>query len=322
MHDQPTFHEGERAVQARAGSLERMSELGPRVVRDHMPDQHRELFHQLPTLLVGGLDAMGQPWATVLAGAPGFVHTPDAHHMRIGALPGADDPLADALRLGAPLGLLGLQPHTRRRNRMNGRVVALHADGFTVRVDQSFGNCPQYIQAREPESVARAPGPAEIHGACLTGAARALLDRADTLFIASAAPHAGEPGAATSQGVDVSHRGGLPGFVRIADDGDTSVLTVPDHRGNFFFNTLGNLAARPQAGLLCVDPTTGDVLQIAADAAIVWDPAEVAAVPGAERLLRLRVGSHRWRPGALPLRWSAPQYAPQFASLVASPGAR
>ncbi|MCU0941669.1 MAG: pyridoxamine 5'-phosphate oxidase family protein [Hydrogenophaga sp.] len=314
MHDTPTFHDGERALQARAGSLDRMTTMGPRVVRDHMPDQHRELFHKLPTLLLGGLDGSGQPWASMLVGTPGFVQTPDARHMRIGALPGQDDPLADTLQPGAPLGLLGLEPHTRRRNRMNGRVVALDAGGFTVRVDQSFGNCPQYIQAREPEWVTREAPPAQDHGARLTDAARALLDRADTLFIASAAPHAGEAGAPTHQGVDVSHRGGLPGFIRIADGDGASVLTLPDYRGNFFFNTLGNLLARPQAGLLCVDPATGDVLQIAADATIVHDAAEVAAVPGAERLLRLRVRHHRWRPGALPLRWSAPQFAPQFGS--------
>ncbi|HSX93174.1 MAG TPA: pyridoxamine 5'-phosphate oxidase family protein [Hydrogenophaga sp.] len=317
MHDTATFHDGERAMQARAGALERLTAIGPRVVRDHMPDQHRELFEKLPTLVVGSLDAAGQPWASLLAGPPGFVRTPDARHLRVNARPDADDPLAPALALGAPLGLLGLEPHTRRRNRMNGRVVDDGAEGFTVRVDQSFGNCPQYIQAREPEWVPHAPLPAQRHGARLIEPARALLARADTVFIASAAPRAGSGsgGEEPSQGVDVSHRGGLPGFVRVHDDEGpqgASVLTLPDYRGNFFFNTLGNLLARPQAGLLCVDPGSGDVLQLAAEASLVWDGPELAATPGAERLLRLRVVSHLWRPGALPLRWTAPQFAPQF----------
>jgi len=317
MHDTATFHEGERAMQARAGALERLTAIGPRVVRDHMPDQHRELFEKLPTLVVGSLDAAGQPWASLLAGRPGFVHTPDERHLSVNARPGADDPLATALAVGAPLGLLGLEPHTRRRNRMNGRVVSDGADGFTVRVDQSFGNCPQYIQAREPEWVPHAPQPAQRHGGRLIEPARALLARADTVFIASAAPRAGSGSGSneTNQGVDVSHRGGLPGFVRVHDqDGaeGASVLTIPDYRGNFFFNTLGNLLSRPQAGLLCVDPGSGDVLQLAAEASIVWDGPEVDATPGAERLLRLRVVSHLWRPQALPLRWSAPGFAPQL----------
>lgn len=303
-------------MQARAGALERLTAIGPRVVRDHMPDQHRELFEKLPTLVVGSLDAAGQPWASLLAGPPGFVHTPDERHLSVNARPGADDPLASALAVGAPLGLLGLEPHTRRRNRMNGRVMSDGAEGFTVRVDQSFGNCPQYIQAREPEWVPQAPLPAQRHGARLIEPARALLASADTVFIASAAPRAGSGTDETNQGVDVSHRGGLPGFARVHDeDGPegASVLTIPDYRGNFFFNTLGNLLARPQAGLLCVDPGSGDVLQLAAEASIVWNGPEVDATPGAERLLRLRVVSHLWRPRALPLRWSAPEFAPQLA---------
>lgn len=317
MHDTGTYHEGERAMQARTGALERLTAIGPRVVRDHMPDQHRELFEKLPTLVVGSLDAAGQPWASLLAGPPGFVQTPDERHLRVNARPEAEDPLAAALALGAPLGLLGLEAHTRRRNRMNGRVVDDSAEGFTVRVDQSFGNCPQYIQAREPEWVPHAPLPVQRQGARLIEPARALLARADTVFIASAAPRAGSGSDEPSQGVDVSHRGGLPGFVRVADDGGpeaASTLTIPDYRGNFFFNTLGNLLARPQAGLLCVDPDSGDVLQLAAEASIVWDGPELAATPGAERLLRLRVVSHLWRPRALPLRWSAPEFAPQLAA--------
>lgn len=315
MNDTAPFHGGERALQARAGALERLAAIGPRAVRDHMPDQHRELFEKLPTLLIGGLDAAGQPWASLLAGPPGFLHTPDERHLRVAARPGADDPLAAALAPGAPLGLLGLEPHTRRRNRMNGRVVDSGAEGFTVRVDQSFGNCPQYIQAREPEWVPHAPLPAQRHGGRLSGPARALLARADTVFIASAAPRAGQGTDEAHQGVDVSHRGGPSGFVRVDDDdgrAGASTLTLPDYRGNFFFNTLGNLALRPQAGLLCVDPDSGDLLQLAAGAGIVWEGPELAAFPGAERLLRLRVTAHLWRPRALPLRWSAPQFAPQL----------
>ena len=35
-------------MQARAGVRERMAQLGPRVIRDHMPEQHRDFFAQLP----------------------------------------------------------------------------------------------------------------------------------------------------------------------------------------------------------------------------------------------------------------------------------
>ena len=138
-------------MQRAAGVDKRLAELGPRVLRDHMPEQHREFFEQLPLLFVCSLDAQQRPWASVLAGWPGFMATPDAKHLRVDALPRHGDPLRDGLALGADLGLLGIEPATRRRNRMNGTVVALDEAGFDVRVEQSFGNCPQYIQARSPQ---------------------------------------------------------------------------------------------------------------------------------------------------------------------------
>ncbi|MBX3607238.1 MAG: pyridoxamine 5'-phosphate oxidase family protein [Piscinibacter sp.] len=308
------FHPGETAVQERAGVRAQVESIGPRLIRDHMPDQHRELFGKLPTLLVGSLDAQDQPWASMLVGRPGFVSSPDARRLRIAARPDPHDPLADQLAVGVPIGLLGLEPATRRRNRMNGRVVALDAAGFDVAVEQSFGNCPQYIQTREPTWVvdAAAPSAAEHFGHALPAAAVALVQRADTLFIASAGPHPRRGGA---QGVDVSHRGGRPGFVRVqrlAQGGHR--LTLPDFRGNNLFNTLGNLAAHPTAGLLFYDPERGDRLQVAGRAELVWDGPELAAFAGAQRLLHVTVERGVWAPGALPLRWSPPGYASQLAA--------
>ena len=309
------FHAGERALQARAGAREIMAAAGPRVIRDFMPEQHRAFFAQLPFLLVGSLDADHQPWASVLSAPPGFAHSPDATHLRIDALPAAGDPLAGQLVPGASLGLLGIEPHTRRRNRLNGRVEALDGGGFMLAVQQSFGNCPKYIQAREPlfapEGGTTAP-PIE-RRAGLDAAARRLIARADTLFIASALPPqaaAGDEASPEAQGVDVSHRGGRPGFVRVDADG---TLTVPDFAGNRFFNTLGNLAVHPRAGLLFIDFETGELLHLTARAEIVWDGPEVAAFEGAERLLRLGVDTLLRRPAALPLRWGEAELSPHLA---------
>jgi predicted pyridoxine 5'-phosphate oxidase superfamily flavin-nucleotide-binding protein len=323
MTDEPgsaPFHTGELAVQERAGVREKIAVAGARMIRDWMPEQHRELFRKLPTLHVGSLDGERRPWASVLAGPPGFIAAPDEHHLRIAARPATGDPLGEHLRAGAPLGLLGLEPHTRRRNRMNGTVVARDDDAFTVRVEQSFGNCPQYIQARSPRWVADEPPPPVTRGAALNDAARALIARADTLFIASAS--AGARGGGGADGVDVSHRGGKPGFVRVDVEpaSGRATLTLPDFRGNNLFNTLGNVAAHPRAGLLFVDPERGDLLQLSGDAEIVWDGPELRAFDGAMRLLRVHIVEGRWRPGALPLRWSAPEYAPQLAATGHWPG--
>ena len=51
----PTFHAGELALWQRAGSLPLLTEAGPRVIRDYMPQQHRDFFAQLIFLLVGSV---------------------------------------------------------------------------------------------------------------------------------------------------------------------------------------------------------------------------------------------------------------------------
>lgn len=308
------FHAGERALQLHAGSREQMAVAGPRVIRDYMPDQHREFFAQLPFVVVGSLDANLQPWASVLAAPAGFAHSPDATHLRIDALPAAGDPLAGQLAEGAPLGLLGIEPHTRRRNRMNATVESLDATGFMLEVQQSFGNCPRYIQAREPVFVPARTGSESVQWLdTLDLEAQRLIGSADTLFIATAYPDevaAGDEADARSHGVDVSHRGGRPGFVRVDEGG---VLTVPDFNGNRFFNTLGNLLAHPRAGLLFIDYDNGDLLHVAATAEIVLDGLELAQFEGAERLLRLHVQHALRRPAALPLRWGDAQLSPHLA---------
>lgn len=309
------FHAGERAMQTRAGVRERAERMGRRMFRDFMPEQHRELFEALPYVVVGSLDRADRPWASILAGAPGFMRAPDERLLEIAARPLQGDPLAANLALGAPLGVLGIQLSTRRRNRMNGTVINADANGFSVFVRQSFGNCPQYIQARAHEAIATAttaaaPAP-RAETRLLSARAAALVRAADTFFIASASPRprAGE----LSEGVDVSHRGGKPGFVRVETIGGQTVLTAPDFAGNNAFNTLGNLAANPRAGLLFVDFTAGDVLSLTGSAEIVWDGPELARFAGALRLIKVRVDEGVWLENALPFRWSAPEPAPQLA---------
>jgi len=144
------FHSGEQAIQSRVGSRDRVEESGRRLIRDYLPDQHCQFFAQLPLFFVATVDEQGRPWASPLVGAPGFLHSPDPHLLHVAARPLCGDPLNETLRDGAAIGGLGIEFHTRRRNRVNG-TVALDPDGagFTLQVSQSFGNCPQYINARQ-----------------------------------------------------------------------------------------------------------------------------------------------------------------------------
>lgn len=292
----PTWHPGETLIQERVGVRQRMAEVGPRVIRPFMPDQHRAFFQQLPFLVLGSVDATGAPWATILEGPPGFLQSPTATTLDIAAASALDDPAGAGLNDGAAVGLLGIELHSRRRNRLNGTLTRT-AQGFQLAVEQSFGNCPRYIHPRDLRTTATAQSlPAAERLSTLDAAARLLIERADTCFVASYAEPNGQ------RQVDVSHRGGGPGFVRVGDDG---LLTLPDFSGNLFFNTLGNILLNGQAGLLFVDFARGDVLQLSGTAEVLFDTPEIAAFPGAERLWTFRPSSLVRRRGALALRWAS-----------------
>ncbi|MCU1762814.1 pyridoxamine 5'-phosphate oxidase family protein [Pseudomonas sp. 14P_8.1_Bac3] len=291
--DRSPWHAGEKQLQAHVGVGERMETLGRRVIRSEMPDQHRAFYRQLPFMLYGAVDAEGHPWASVLEGAPGFVASPEPTALQFNSLPGADDPAQ--LSDGAAIGLLGIELHTRRRNRLNGRVGALTEKGFEVTVEQSFGNCPQYIQLRQFRSVPLADPATRIaqHLNRLDDAAKAVITAADTFFVASYADVDGK------RSVDVSHRGGQSGFVQV----EGNRLTIPDFAGNLFFNTLGNLLLNPRAGLLFIDFNSGDLLHLSGRTEVILEGPQIEAFQGAERLWTFEVERVVRRPAALALRW-------------------
>jgi predicted pyridoxine 5'-phosphate oxidase superfamily flavin-nucleotide-binding protein len=296
---EPTFHAGEVELQREVGVAERMARIGPQVIRDHLPEQHRAFFGLLPFVIVGSVDATGQPTASLLAAPTGFVSSPDPTRLRFDALPSPGDPLFGNLEPGAALGVLGIQPHTRRRNRANGVVLSRDGAGFDLGVQQSFGNCPKYIQPREAVYVGSA-WRGELSAREGVGEReRELMARADTFFLASAHPGAAHMSHG-SQGVDVSHRGGPPGFVSFTGD---STFVIPDFKGNNFFNTLGNLRLSTHTGLLFMDFVSGDVLQIDAVAEIRAESHPFAGEQGTGRVVHFEVKRSRWFPRMSPLRF-------------------
>lgn len=302
------FHEGERELQRRAGKRDEIETIGRRIIRPFMPDQHRTFFSQLPFLVVGAVDQKGWPWASLISGRPGFIRSPDRTTLEVGALGVAGDPVRDAVREGAPLGLLGIEMHTRRRNRMNGRVQTLTDRGFSISVDQSFGNCPQYIQHRALEfvrsSLEAGEGGRSDTFSTLDEKARRLIVGSDMFFVSSFVPADDDP---ISQGVDVSHRGGRPGFVRV--DGNT--LTIPDFPGNNSFNTLGNFLLNPKAGLVFADFTTGELLSLTGTVTLLSeDHEEVKTFKGAERGWRFTLDHGVRLREALPFRAERGAFSP------------
>lgn len=297
------WHIGEKNIQTLLGVRERMETFGQKVIRDFMPDQHRQFYTQLPFILLGAVDSDNNPWATIIEGAPGFMHSPDAKHLTINCLPLNGDPLLANLQINSAVGMLGIELHTRRRNRLNGNISAINAQQFTVEVGHSFGNCPQYIQTRDfcfsETPKATFDGNIELLSQ-LDQAAIALINHSDTFFIASYADT--EHG----QQVDVSHRGGKPGFVHIQHN----VLTIPDFAGNLHFNTLGNLLINPKAGLVFIDFANGDVLQLTGSTEVIFEGDEIDSFQGAERLWRLHVNKIVRRKKLLALRFKLNEFSP------------
>lgn len=282
------YHRGERAAQALAGETERADHLG-RSFRDTVPAVAASFLAQRQLLVVGAADGAGRMWATVLAGEPGFISVPDEQTVSVAAMPRPGDPLRGAL--GGPavrVGTIALEPATRRRMRVNG--TARGGDlGFVVHAEQVFSNCPKYIQKRHPVQDAQAPqpGPARL-GVGLTTRQRIVVGTADTFFLATA----DRDGRA-----DASHRGGNPGFVETLSP---TALRWREYPGNGAYMTLGNLELNPRAGLVLPDWETGDLLLLTGEARTDWQ----------ERSVTFELAAVVELPGALPLRWSEPQYSP------------
>jgi predicted pyridoxine 5'-phosphate oxidase superfamily flavin-nucleotide-binding protein len=278
------WHEGERLLQRSVGLEQRMDEIGRKVIRSEMPDQHRSFFAQLPFAVFGAVDAQGLPWATLRAGAPGFLHSPDPRTLAMQLPRVPQDPADAGMDEGSAVGMLGIELHTRRRNRLNGTLHRGAGAEAALEVVESFGNCPQYITLRSTEQGVAGTQVKVLPA--LDDDAQWLIASAATFFVATYSDEG-------ARRVDVSHRGGEPGFVQMEEDGS---LLIPDYEGNRFFSTLGNILLNGKAGLVFVDFETGGLLQMSGDALLI--------INGDDRSWRFTPRKIIWRPEALPLRWS------------------
>lgn len=263
------YHRGELEVQRRAGVREEAERIG-RGVSTVLTPAAVEMMAEHRLAVAASLDAEGWVWASFLTGPAGFLRPVDRRLMLIGAHPRSSDPLSRNLEVRPELGLLAIDLSTRNRLRFNGRALHDPERGIFLAVDQVYGNCPKYIQARQFEAARPGPGdPQPLRSSLPDQRQRRLIAAADTFFIASSHPEGGP---------DASHRGGAPGFVRFLDE---RTLAFGDYRGNNMYNTLGNLVVQPRAGLLFPEFDSGATLQLRGTACLDWDPAVVASFRGA-----------------------------------------
>ncbi|MBL4864940.1 MAG: pyridoxamine 5'-phosphate oxidase family protein [Pseudomonadales bacterium] len=297
------FHQGEIAIQTKLQVHEKMQAFGMKVIRDFFPPQHRVFYQTLPYLFLGYADEEGWPWASLLHGERGFINTPNDKTLKVSTKLVSGDPLQRAMSVGRGFGVLGIDLETRRRNRLTAYCERVDENGFELKVNQTFGNCPKYIQTRHqqflPESEQR---PVVVESlSSLDESAIALIKESDTFFVATYYEKTGfSEGQQASEGADVSHRGGEPGFIKIRED---NTLVIPDYEGNKHFNTLGNILENAKAGLLFVDFEKGHLLSMTGRAEILWDSPDLADYPGAERLWTFKLHRAVRIENALPFRW-------------------
>ncbi len=260
-------HAGELLLQRRAGITK---PLGSARARPEIPPAAAAFLRAQRMLVIGSPDDRGRVWAGTLTGPEGFADPVGERLIEIGALPAG--PLSGLFEEDHDIGILGIEPATRRRMRANGRARR-EGDRLVVRTEQVYSNCPKYLQKREPTPAATlAKGPVTT-GDRLTRAQRRWIGTADTFFVATHVDGLGS---------DVSHRGGNPGFVRVAGD---RRLSWPEYPGNLMFMTLGNLRLNAACGLLFLDWESGHGLHLTGRAAIAGDGVafevdEVVEVPG------------------------------------------
>lgn len=290
------FHEGELAIQAKAGTTHMAERVGKGISNN--AQLYASFLEQLDFAVAGSVDKEGHVWATPLSGNAGFMSLEDNETLNIKTP--VDDRLSENLKADSRLGLLVLAPFTRRRLRLNGQA-SIQKDGLQLHTKEVFGNCPKYIQKRDLKHVEVRSQTTLTEGKDLTSEIKAWLKQADTFFITSNNPKGN---------LDVSHRGGQPGFIHV--EGNT--VLSPDYQGNMMFNTLGNIQENPQVGLVFIDFEKGHTLQLYGAASILWDDASKDAFIGAERVVSLNVEGYRMTQNAMPIRGNVLEFSPHNPS--------
>lgn len=296
--EQP-FHEGELAVQAKAGEAENAI-LNSRMIAASIMLPALPFMARQPWVILGGPDAEGHLWCSALVGEAGMVApNPAGTEVRFDlqkAPVHPANPLFAGLTPGRALGGLFIELATRRRLRVNGKVAGISPEQLHLAVEESFPNCPKFIQKRTFEGVSGKPAATleSRTGSSLGKIEQAWIQAADTLFLATFHPE---------RGADSSHRGGKPGFVAVVDG---TTLRLPDYPGNSLFQSFGNLEVDARMGMLIPDFGTGNLLHLSGTARVDWGVADPEGrTGGTGRFLTFRL--ERWAvtpPAAGSPRWS------------------
>lgn len=292
------FHSGEIAVQTRAGVRD-IAQRVSRVISSTLPPNVQYFLEIQSMVVIGSVDSNNRVQASVLTGNPGFIQALDERTIRIDAMTFDGDPLIENLKKRNEIGILAIDLVNRHRLKIKGEAQIKNGIIY-VTVKRAYAQCPKYIQAREAGSI-----PSESltrqniqHSENLSNDLQKFIATSDTFFIATYHEESG---------IDVSHRGGNPGFIKVLNQ---NKIVFPDYSGNSMFNTLGNISVNPGASLLFIDFQNGGTIQLTGEANIIWDGDRVLEFAGAERLVEFEICGVVHTSDAVPLKWQFHDYSP------------
>ncbi|CAM9415293.1 unnamed protein product [Chrysoparadoxa australica] len=251
-------------------------------------------FHQSRPreVYVSAIDPQGRVWASALYGEPGYITLkPGSNILSLNKPQSwAGDGFLDGVRTaGSAVGMLLMNQATRKRYRINAHTME-ESGTARLQICMAMGNCPKYISHREVLSVEPRPSHIPVSvSTSLTEAQEAWIRASDSFILGTAAPSKNGYGFSA----DANNRGGNPGWINVPD---ARTITFPDYAGNNLYLSLGNIQSYGHAGLLFIDRSNGNVLQVTGQARVVW------ASDGNSKRVEISIVEVRQALGASPLR--------------------
>lgn len=257
-----SFHSGEKLIQKIAGESV-IARRNSGLIVNYVVGSTAAFLQSQRLFFASSSDSKGRLWASVLNGESGFIALQDQSQIYFDPsflLSNPEDIFWQNIENSEGVGFLFMDLVSRQRLRVNGQIRKVEK-GWRFLIEQAYPNCPRYIQSRQ-----FLKGSLKQHKT--NSDLLAWLNNADTIFVASADENGH---------LDVSHRGGRTGFVKLTG---RDTLRIPDYNGNSMFNTLGNFEVNPSAGILILDFSNGEVLQMTGKSTLHFDGKELLVDTG------------------------------------------